>query len=291
MRQLEFAIITPSYAPDFERCELLSQTIQRHVAAPMKHYIVVDARDYQLFRSLANGHTEILTVESLVPPWIRRVPGLKQVWFSSRTLFLRNWMLQQIVKLQVASNISEDVSVFIDSDVCFVRPFKLQSFQRGEQSRLFRAPVYNKLPQFGQWHQTSCRLLGLDPSSKPIGNYVGNLITWRREQVIQLCQHVERITGRSWIEAIASLPTFSEYILYGTFIDLVVGCDNALHFPSDTALCHEYWLPTPMSSNEQAQFIHELPLSCVSMMISAKARMPVSLYRPWVVAQAERLSA
>lgn len=282
MQPLQFAIVTPSYAPDFERCQLLSHTVERYVAAPMKHYIVVDARDYDLFKTLTNAHTEILTVESIVPSWIRRVPGLKKGWFSFRTLFLRNWMLQQIVKLRVASQMSEDVAVFTDSDVCFVRPFELQQFQQGERARLFRAPVYDSLPQFTQWHQTACRLLGLDPSCKPMGNYVGNLITWRRDQVIQLCDHVERTTGRNWIEAIASLPTFSEYVLYGTFIDQVLGCEQALHFPNDTALCHEYWLDKPMTPEQQRIFIDELPPRCVSLMVSAKAGMPVDSYRSWL---------
>ena len=36
------AIVTASYAPDFERCRLLCETIDRHVTGVSHHYILVE---------------------------------------------------------------------------------------------------------------------------------------------------------------------------------------------------------------------------------------------------------
>ncbi|TGR93421.1 hypothetical protein EN852_038880, partial [Mesorhizobium sp. M2E.F.Ca.ET.209.01.1.1] len=49
------AIVTASYAPDFERCRLLCETIDRHVAGMAHHYILTEHRDVALFRQLESG--------------------------------------------------------------------------------------------------------------------------------------------------------------------------------------------------------------------------------------------
>ena len=46
------AIVTASYAPDFERCRLLCETIDRFVTGAPRHYILVEQRDVALFRQL-----------------------------------------------------------------------------------------------------------------------------------------------------------------------------------------------------------------------------------------------
>ena len=49
------AIVTASYAPDFERCRLLCETIDRFVTGASHHYILVEQRDVALFRQLADA--------------------------------------------------------------------------------------------------------------------------------------------------------------------------------------------------------------------------------------------
>lgn len=46
---MDFEIITPSRGLDFERCQLLCQTIDRFVGGSFRHIVVVDRSDYQLF--------------------------------------------------------------------------------------------------------------------------------------------------------------------------------------------------------------------------------------------------
>ena len=49
------AMVTASYAPDFERCRLLCETIDRFVTGAPRHYILVEQRDVALFRQLGNA--------------------------------------------------------------------------------------------------------------------------------------------------------------------------------------------------------------------------------------------
>ena len=46
------ALVTASYAPDFERCRLLCETIDRHVTGLGRHYIRGENRDLAFFRQL-----------------------------------------------------------------------------------------------------------------------------------------------------------------------------------------------------------------------------------------------
>src|SRR5690242_7580212 len=45
----EAAIVTASYGPDFERCRLLCETIDRFVTGMSQHYILVEERDVAQF--------------------------------------------------------------------------------------------------------------------------------------------------------------------------------------------------------------------------------------------------
>jgi hypothetical protein len=276
---LSFGLITPSYAPDFQRCQLLSWSIAQYVQPPFTHYIVVDRRDYALFAQLANPHTQILTVEAIVPRWIWREPMWRKVWLSAKTLPLRNWILQQIVKLIVAQQITEDVAVFVDSDVTFVRPFDLNHLTRSPQVRLYRDDVGNDVQRefHRQWHGTAARLLGLPLENWLVPDYIGNLITWRKQNVIDLCAHLEKVSPRSWIETLAREWHWSEYVLYGMYVDVVLG-DRAAVYPIGHNLCHDYWFPKLLDDRELQQWISQLESDQVAVMISAKSGIAVERY-------------
>jgi hypothetical protein len=278
---MSFCFITPSYAPDFQRCKLLSQSMNEFVQPPFQHYIVVDRVDYSLFRPLANRHTQIITVESVLPWWIRREPIFGKLWLSLKTPPIRNWILQQIVKIETARQIAEDVAVFVDSDVAFVRPFCPEQLTQGDQVRLFRDSEGNDVQRefHRKWHESASQLLGLPDVDPGIPDYIGNLITWKRENVVRLCQHLEQVSGRNWIETLGSTWNLSEYVLYGLFVDRVLK-EASGQYPDAHNFCHDYWFTQQLSRQELAQFINKIEADKVAVMISAKARIPVEEYQP-----------
>jgi hypothetical protein len=280
MLQSDFAIITPSYAPDFERCKLLSWSIQQSLSDKVKHYIVVDARDMILFRQLQNRYTEIITVESVLPWWIQRLPFAKNGWFSLSNLFIRNWMLQQIVKLAIAEYITQEVMVFVDSDVSFIRPFDFKNFIHEDKIRLLREPNCDnyQMPRHYKWHQTASQLLGLPNVKYPASGYIGNIITWKRKNVLKLHKHLEDVSGKGWIQTLSSSWHLSEYILYGIFVERILGEDSG-HYYNAQKICHEYWNPEEMSKEDLEQFFAEIEPEHIAVMISAKAGISVDRYQ------------
>ncbi|MBE9030414.1 hypothetical protein IQ266_11790 [filamentous cyanobacterium LEGE 11480] len=277
-----FAIITPSYAPDFQRCQLLANSVNQYIQPPFVHYIVVDRCDAQLFSSLANTRTRILTVESVLPRWIFREPIFRKVWLSWKVPPLRNWILQQIVKLAVAQQIEQDVAVFVDSDVIFVRPFDLnQLAQDDQQVRLYRDDQGNPVQRdmHRKWHASAAEVLGLSTIDPQIPDYIGNLITWRKQNVIQLCQHIEMVSGRGWIQTLAGVWNLSEYVLYGLFVDQVIP-QQAQHYPDHRNFCHDYWLTECIAGEALQDWVSQLQPEQVAIMISAKSGMSVQDYAP-----------
>lgn len=283
MSDNQFAMVTLSYGPDYERCALLSQTFNRFADSRLKHYIVVDQRDMQMFASLKNDRTEIMSVESILPPWVFRLPLARRWWFSATTLPVRNWILQQYVKLSMPLHLTEDILLYVDSDVAFVRPFSVDSYVRGDQVRMLRIPGEGDIESQYPWHQTASNLLGL-PSNDYFGaRYIGNIVCWKRDNVLRLHEHIEATTGRDWRRAILSQWRLSEYILYGVFVDQILG-DEAGHFAESENLCLEYWDDRPMSRSDMQEFFHSLLPEHVAVMISSKAGMAVAQYRDLITA-------
>src|SRR5881392_1922214 len=135
---MSFSIVTPSYYLDYERCVLLNESVLRWVPDGIKHYIIVDKRDYKLFARLRNRRTEVLTQEDIVPKRFWSIPFVRKWRFSWNTLPIRGWMWQQVVKLSIARAVDADVYVMTDSDVLFVKPFDPSELIRDSKVPLFR---------------------------------------------------------------------------------------------------------------------------------------------------------
>lgn len=277
-----FAFITPSYAPDFERCKLLCESIDRWVDGHAMHYIVVaNAQDFELFSQLRGARRQILHKNDILPAWIQRIPGVRQVWFSWRTRPIRAWIFQQLVKIATAESMREDIAIFVDSDTAFVRPVKpRQVFFRDDRLRLYSEPGGNpqSMPEHTQWHRNASALLGLTPTPMPAPDYVQHANTWYRDNVRRMCRHIEDVASCSWVEAIAGQWQFSEYVLYGTYVERVLGGQSG-HYADPAKISLDYWTPEPLSSAELAEFVQRIEPQHVAVMLSAKAGMDIARHR------------
>lgn len=276
---MTFALVTPSFRLDLERCRLLVETVDAYVPPDVRHYVIVDRRDLRRFGALRSARVHLVAVEDVLPWWIRRVPGIERSWLSLRTPPIHNWLLQQLVKLSVADVVAADVLVYVDSDVFFVRPFDPRADMRGGG-----VPLFCQVDQPGvnaandAWHRAAARLLGLPARRGYDTNFVGNLICWRRETLRRLHDHVRALGGRTLVHAAARRPTFSEYVLYGMFAREVLG-DHAGHYPSaeDRTLCD--WGTAPLDEPGLRALRGQLTAHHRAVMVSAKSRTPVELIR------------
>ena len=52
---LSIALVTPSYKPDFERCKLLTESVECCLQGDVTHYLVIDRKDFHLFKQLTSS--------------------------------------------------------------------------------------------------------------------------------------------------------------------------------------------------------------------------------------------
>jgi len=274
---MNFALITPSYAPDFERCRLLCQSVERFVAPPARHYLLIDRRDGPLFQSLASDRVQLLFKESMLPWWIGRVPFNRRWWWSLRSLPLRGWIVQQLMKIGVANYIDADAYLFVDSDVCFIRPFDPQSLVRDGRLLLFRAPTAGNDAGQHRWHRTAARLLGLTEQDYFGASYIGSINTWRRDHLLAMYQQIEQTTHQNWLLALAQQLHLSEYILYGIFVEFILR-DQHLHYFDAPDICHVSWDYPIHTMADVEQFFATIRPHHVAFMLASNLGYDVSQY-------------
>ena len=278
---MRMAVITTSFATDFELCSDLNRSVLNYSPDSIHHYIIVPEADLNLFGRLAGSRTHIRCESDLLPRSFIRVP------FSKFTVNLRRpfppvrgWILQQVIKLAAVAASEHDVVLLVDSDIEFVRPFGLETFVRDGVVRFYgRVNEINEtLPRHIVWHKVARALLGLPPAQLPYTDYVSSLLAWNPAIVRRMLDRVATTTGRPWANVIAGQLHFSEWTLYGVYVDNVVGAP-ANSFASDDPLCLAYWDRTPLTLDGAVDFLSGVRPTDLAAMISAKSRTPLAFRR------------
>ncbi|WP_246707559.1 DUF6492 family protein [Ensifer oleiphilus] len=241
------AIVTASYANDFERCRLMCESMDRRLQGDWIHYLLVADFDVALFRQLEGSRRQVISERDLLPWWLRPVTdplsaGRRKIWLSPFGLPLRGWHVQQLRRLALARHIEEPAMFAVDSDVVFLRDFDPATLWQGDRLTLYRKDAAidaNMRSNHLAWLAHSDRLLGIGPYALPANDYINTLIAWRSDICRKLVDHVEALHGRNWVRAVTRMRAFSECTIYGRFVDEVLGGQG--HKPSPDALCHVLW--------------------------------------------------
>ncbi|QNT68074.1 DUF6492 family protein [Defluviicoccus vanus] len=276
MSTLSYALVTPSYWKDVERCAMLIESVDRWVPPEIRHYLVIARRDVPLFRPLLTSRCQLIVVEDIIPAWLFRVPGIRRFWMSLRTRPVKNWILQQIVKLSVPGVVSEDVLLYADSDMFFIQPYDPRNYERGD-----RVPLFAETGQRGLitsndlWQAVGSCLLGLPVETDCDSNYVGQLVYWRRANAVDMVRRVEEVNGHSWQQEVASRSDFAEYILYGLYATRVLG-ERSGHWHDDLVRTLCYWPAVPLDRPALERFRGTRQPHHHSAMVSSKSGTPVA---------------
>ena len=241
------AVVTASYAADFERCRLLCESMDLRLKGDWTHYILVAPFDVTLFRSLESARRRVVSERDMLPSWLRAIPdpasrGRRKIWLSPFGLPLRGWHVQQLRRFALSRHISEKTMFFIDSDVVLLRDFDPADLWRDGRLALYRRAggIQPKMrSNHLEWLAHSDRLLGIGPYSLPANDYINTLIGWRTDTCRALLDHIESRHGRGWIRAMIRSRQFSECLIYGRFVDDVLKGEG--HYATEDALCHVLW--------------------------------------------------
>jgi hypothetical protein len=140
--------------------------------------------------------------------------------------------------------------MFADSDIQFIRHFDEQAVINDGWLRLHRIPGAKQDGEHLVWHKKASTLLGTTRAYAG-ADYVGQLVTWSRENLIGLKLQIEDVTRRPWHRAVSRSLRISEYILYGVYVDRVLPLGDSGHFNCEEDLCHCCWFTDEVQALRQ----------------------------------------
>lgn len=273
---MRLAMITPSYAPDMNRCSLLSQSIDRWVNPSIDHIVIVPGRDKAVFNGLP-FRSKVITVESILPRKVWQVPYTNRWWLTLCSLPVRGWIMQQTVKLAAAGSLDYDVFVFVDSDVVIIKQVTSDLFIRHNKVRLYEVPGVAKTKMHMRWHRKAAKLLGLNKCDYFGADYIGQMVSWYGPNVRNMVKRIEERHNRNWFAVLCNTLHFAEYILYGVYVDFVAR-DESCHFADDIDLCHCSWYYKIESPKDLEIFLDDLAEKHVAILIQSNLNIEVGKY-------------
>ena len=271
--QSPIAIVTPSYAPDFDLCKTLNKSVVEFLPETVQHYIFVDRRDRKLFQQLATTRTHVINKEDVMPRGIIQIPGLNR-WVSTSTLLpIAGWLVQQITKIAAAFVLQEECLLMVDSDAVFVRDVDPRTFIYEGKTRLYRQSdaITLAMEAHVTWHQNASRLLGLAIEKPPMHDYIGQVIGWDAAIVRDMCARLEETNGCSWDVAMTRARRISEYLLYGIFVEQISEYHRRVWI-DETSRVSMYWEIEALSEAEGNAFARQLHEDDIALMISSHSK-------------------
>lgn len=290
---MKLAIVTPAYAGERQILEISCAHLDRFCDSRTEHIVIVSRHEKKLFKHIENRSRRILIKEDIIEEFVWRLPFLvrrdglsREVFFVNGIRPLSGWFFQQIVKLAAPDMTDADVIIYLDSDVFLIKQFSPSDFIRDGKVRLFRKPGDAASTTHLQWHKAAGRLLGL-PESRYFGaDYIGHFVSWRRDVCLELRDRLENIWERPWTSVVFRERNLSEYILYGIFVDQVLGGDSGRHYSSDEELCLSSW-KFDAESDLVPQFLKALGPRHLAVNLQSNLGLPIEQYRTFLASVIE----
>lgn len=275
------AIVTPSFRKDLDRCELLAEGVKRFASTDYRHIVIVPRRDLCAFQDRLAGYgTAVVPEEELLPSWLFVLPFTRKWQLTPRGWPVRGWIRQQVIKIAYACLSTADAVVFADSDICFVKPFDASLvLDAAGRVRLLSEPGVGDEATHHGWYRRGCRLLGLPVRDYGGHGFIGNIVPWAPEHARGMVRRLEAVNGHDWRWLLLHQKTIAEYILYGLFVEELVGLAASRHFVSDRARpVHEYWVPDRLSDERLLAFVRTLSTEQLAIHIQSKTTYSFDVY-------------
>lgn len=290
----DLAVITPSFGPDAAIFQDLRRSVLEHTPSSTVHHVIVPRGDRSTFARFTCDHCVVRTEPELLPRRYVRTPA-RGLWINLRRPWppARGWVLQQALKIASAGSLRTTAVLIADSDVALVRAVDPNDVVRDGQVMLYRleGAVHAGMERHVRWHQVARRLLGVDATARPpLHDYVSSFNVWDPSVVRGMQARIGEVTGRPWLDAVTSELHVSEFVLYGVYVDEVLGGREPGGYLG-AEFCHNYWDDTPLDRAGAEAFAAGIGPDALAVMISAKSRTPRDVRR-WAEQRCrERLSS
>jgi hypothetical protein len=279
------ALLTPTYGRDLELCTLLCESVDRHVSSFSKHYLLVPDCDLSLFSHFESPRRTVVPASRFLPDWLRPLPRIiqrkrRQYWWSLRAKPASGWHVQQLIKIAATMSLPHERYCILDSDIVFFRDFDLARFEYPNSIPLLNMPgeVTSKQIRHARWVETSHQLLGLPKPMLPASDYIGHIIFWDRQTARAMAARIEAVTHLDWVEALCRTREFSEYMLYGYFVQNDARFSDR-HTICPRTQCVSYWDQPKLSKSELNQLLCRANRDDVAFSVASFSGTPVQTIR------------
>jgi hypothetical protein len=233
---LENTFFTPSYSPDLDRLVLLRESIRRFYQGSANHVIAVPSREIAHFlKYLKDDKVIFVSQESMVSPrfyptlWYRALEKIlpDQCWRFQASSGRSGWIIQQIVKLCAAEVVDTQAVTIVDSDFVFMRPFSDEDLFGNDASlrSLYRVEPNSESGKQRELMRRAREILSV-PAGSEEHHYIAWPVTWYVEWLRGLRDSIEKTHTENWQEVLFEAGTFSEYCLYGIYVEEVLKPQN-----------------------------------------------------------------
>jgi hypothetical protein len=276
----DLAVLTPSFRGDARLFEDLHNSVLANTDPSVMHHVVVPPSDAHLFRCYEGARCRVWTHRDLLPRCYVSLPYASGLTLSLKRPWppVRGWVVQQIMKLAGAAAIDARAVLIIDSDAVLLREPALDQFTHNGCLRHFRwdDAVRPGMDRHVRWLNVARRLLGVSGIvSAPAPDYISPIMVWDPAVVRSLLEHIANSTGENWMDAIARQLHISEFVIYGVFMDHVLGNIP----PFEGPLCHNYYERTPLTPADARAFAGQVPSDALGAMISSHSHTPHEVRR------------
>lgn len=226
---------TKTYREDTERFLLLRKSIKRLYKGEARHFVVVPRDDLPIFKKITRGDdVELLCENRYVLPkyypkkWyeaLKKVaPG--QAWRFSSHAGRPGWIVQQIVKLNLPEIVPDGPVAIIDSDLFFVKPFDDHDLITADTKRvLVRTEPTTESGKHRKDIEKAREILCL-PTGNSEHHYMGGPAILYLDWIKELSSYLELKHKKHWQEVLYEAENFSEYSIYGIFVEEVLKPQN-----------------------------------------------------------------
>jgi hypothetical protein len=231
--------------------ELLARSIDELVDTSIPHRVVVPRHDLPVFQRFISNRREILAQEDVLPFHTLKIPALpnaaarlsqtlrRPVYLDRRLRMIRGWVLQQALKIEMSRLAEEDLVLHVDSDVFFIRRLDLHDLLREGRLPFFRATGVTSNPAHSGWIRAAEQMLGLPEILEYKPHYIENCVPWQPDALRTMTARLEEVHSRAWHDVLLEQMSFSEYYVYGLFLDRIRGTEG--FYTERTDFCHSFW--------------------------------------------------
>ncbi len=240
----QVCLLTPTWAGDRQHFELLRASVERSALKSLRHHIVVQTEDMDVFRQYAGSGVDLVSTADILPAEVEkrrrkaRQYGARFGRDMTRIMgslarrikwpgwvHYTGWHVQQISKLALAAASDIDNVVVLDSDVVVTHHARADDFLDARRIVCFehKGPAHLADRKVRNWNRQAQKLFGGHlPAGSEIDIYFDTPFVFHAPLVRSMMSWLEMHHKQTWWKVLLRQPPrrWSEFATYRTYLRL-----------------------------------------------------------------------